>query len=147
MRGSSLERRKPTTMMVAIVADDDDGRELEGCLDLPDVDMVKEAGVVPLGGCLPRPPPPSSPPSSSLFHGRPPPVEASMVAIVILAAVAIGRPSSSIELVDAAVAATGGRGSGGAVRGSSRGRRRSLCVGSYLHGGSSEMESSLIRIY
>ncbi|GAB2299166.1 hypothetical protein Dimus_033238, partial [Dionaea muscipula] len=90
-------------MMVAIVADDDDGRGLEGCPDLPDVDVVKDAGVVLPSGCCCQPPPPSSPPSSSLFHGRPPPVEASMVAIVILAAVAIGRPSSSIELVDAVV--------------------------------------------
>ncbi|GAB2301540.1 hypothetical protein Dimus_035557 [Dionaea muscipula] len=88
-------------MMVAIVADDDDGRGLEGCPDLPDVDVVKDAGVVLPSGCCCQPPPPSSPSSSSLFHGRPPLVEASMVAIVILAVVGIDRPSSSIEPVDA----------------------------------------------
>ncbi|GAB2288493.1 hypothetical protein Dimus_022845, partial [Dionaea muscipula] len=40
-RKLSPDRRKPTTMMVAIVAGDDDGRGLEGFPDLPDVDMVK----------------------------------------------------------------------------------------------------------
>ncbi|GAB2265849.1 hypothetical protein Dimus_000880, partial [Dionaea muscipula] len=58
-RKLSPERRKSTTMMVAIVASDDDGRGLEGCPDLPDVGVVKEAGVVLPGGCccLPRLPP------------------------------------------------------------------------------------------